>query len=331
MDPTVDLSILERCFGGAIPAVMCTVAADGTPNVTYLSKAHRVDDERIALSNQFMSKTAKNLATDPHASLLLLDPITFNEYRLGLVFERTERRGPVFERLRHDVEADRRAHRHDRSVPPPRRGRLPGDPHRTHQRAGVRRNRTVDSMPPTRVAGLAELTARIGRAGDLDTLVDVALDGIVELLGYEHVNLFLLDESGRTLYTIASRGFDAESVGAEVAMGDGVVGVAAERCQAINMGNVDQMPKYSRAMLREYVDRGGVRTRRGDPDAGLPGAQSRLAVPAMALGQLVGVLVVDRPDQSRSPSTDEQLLGHRRVDPRQRDRARPVRRRRRRR
>jgi adenylate cyclase len=52
------LDALDRCFEGAIPAVLSTASADGTPNVTYISKAHRVDAERIALSNQFMSKTA---------------------------------------------------------------------------------------------------------------------------------------------------------------------------------------------------------------------------------------------------------------------------------
>ena len=95
---------IERCFGGAIPAVMCTVSADGTPNVTYLTKAHRVDDERIALSNQFMSKTARNLAANPWASLLLIDPVSYNEYRLTITYERTDRKGRVFDRLRKDVD-----------------------------------------------------------------------------------------------------------------------------------------------------------------------------------------------------------------------------------
>ena len=50
--------------------------ADGTPNITYLSRVHMVDDERVALSNQFFSKTARNLAENPRASVLLIDPTT---------------------------------------------------------------------------------------------------------------------------------------------------------------------------------------------------------------------------------------------------------------
>ena len=53
----IDLGDLEACFEGAIPAVIATASADGTPNVTYLSRVRMVDGQQIALSNQFMSKT----------------------------------------------------------------------------------------------------------------------------------------------------------------------------------------------------------------------------------------------------------------------------------
>ena len=96
---------LEPCFSGAVPAVLVTVSAAGLPNVTYLSRAHPVDDQRVALSNQFMSKSAKNLAENPNACLLLVHPVSHDEFRLHLTFERTERRGLVFERLRSDVDA----------------------------------------------------------------------------------------------------------------------------------------------------------------------------------------------------------------------------------
>ena len=84
--------------------MIATAAADGTPNVTYLSRVRMIDSERVALSNQFFSKTVRNLIENPRASMLLVDPRTYDQYRLLLDFERTERRGQVFERLRDDVD-----------------------------------------------------------------------------------------------------------------------------------------------------------------------------------------------------------------------------------
>ena len=71
---------LESCFSGLVPLVLATVSASGVPNVTYLSRVHPVDDERIALSNQFLSKSNRNLAENPNASLLLVRPETHEEY-----------------------------------------------------------------------------------------------------------------------------------------------------------------------------------------------------------------------------------------------------------
>jgi hypothetical protein len=66
---------------------------------------HLVDEDHVALSNQFFSKTSRNLAENPQACVLVVDPIEFHEYRLLVRYERTERRGPVFDRLRDDVDA----------------------------------------------------------------------------------------------------------------------------------------------------------------------------------------------------------------------------------
>jgi adenylate cyclase len=64
-----------------------------------------VDDEHVALSNQFFSKTIQNLAANPRACICVVDPFTFDSYRLVLRYERTERRGPLFDRMRRDIDA----------------------------------------------------------------------------------------------------------------------------------------------------------------------------------------------------------------------------------
>ena len=305
------LADIERCFGGAIPAVMATASAEGVANVTYISRAHQVDDDRIALSNQFMSKTSRNLAANPRASLLLLDPITHDEYRLSLVYERTERRGPVFERLRSDIEALAalenmedvyrlraadvfRVVDIEAKVPHPS-GQLPTE------------------MPPRRVpskelAGLAALARCIGRAGDLDILVETALEGLDRLLGYRHTLLLLLDEHGTRLYTIGSRGFDTDAIGAEVRMGEGQIGLAAERCETMRIGSVHQMRKYARSIRIGY-EQTGVGPGREVPVAGMRDVHSRIVVPAFARGELVGVLVAESRRPVAFGAADEDVLG----------------------
>ena len=118
----------------------------------------------------------------------------------------------------------------------------------------------------------------------------VAVDGLADLLGHEHCMLLLADEDGRRLFTIASRGYETEGIGAEVPVGEGMVGMAAAQCAPISVGNLRQMTKYAQTVRRSYEESGDHRARAARcPMPGLDGADSRMAVPAMALGQLVGV------------------------------------------
>lgn len=306
------LADLARCFEGAVPAVIATAGADGTPNVTYLSRIRLVDGERVALSNQFLSKTAKNLAENPRASVLLLDPLTYDEYRLQLAFERTDRRGPVFERLRADVDVtaalqgmqdvfrlraadvyrvtsiDRvLGDAHRRGIPPPA---IPEGRH--------------DGMDASRIA---ELSARLGRCGDVATVVGVALEGLDELFGYGNSVLWLHDPVEEVLFTIASHGYPDEGVGSETPVGDGVVGMVATRCAPIRIGNTRQIEKYARTVRRSF-EALDERAGRDVPAPGLVGARSQVAVPAMAMGSLVGVLLVESADAVAFGEADESVL-----------------------
>jgi predicted pyridoxine 5'-phosphate oxidase superfamily flavin-nucleotide-binding protein len=289
------LDALERCFEGSIPAVLATCSAEGEPNVSYLSRARRVDDQRVALSNQFMSKTARNLAENPYACLLLMDVVTHDEFRLHLVYERSERHGRVFDNLRHDVEvlaalsgmqgvfrlkaADVFRVVHIEQVPP----------HPEHLEP-----LTTGTMRAPSLAAISQVCARVSRCADLDALVEAVVDGVQRTLGFGHVALMLLDETGQFLYTIASRGFPEESLGSEIALGVGVVGTAAAQCVPIRVGNLKHASKYAHTVRRTFEEQGGE-ARRDLPPPGLPGADSRMAIPAMALGRLVGVLQVDDP------------------------------------
>ena len=198
---------LRLCYEGAVPAVIATASAYGVPNVTYLSRVRYVDDEHVALSNQFFSKTARNLAENPRASMLLIDPTTFDEFRLSLVFERTVTKGPVFQKLREDVDeaaahhgmqdvfklraADlfrvldiERARTRTREPPDPTRGPCPAArwPRRAH-------------CPAQPLSGPRHARQRNRRRSRRAARA------------IEHSLLMLLDEDGSRLFTIASHGY----------------------------------------------------------------------------------------------------------------------------
>jgi predicted pyridoxine 5'-phosphate oxidase superfamily flavin-nucleotide-binding protein len=297
---------LYRCFEGAVPAVIATASSDGTPNVTYLSRVRAIDDERVALSNQFFSKTVRNLTENPRASVLLIDPVKYHEYRLTLVFERTERRGAIFDRLREDVDTV---------------AAVTGMQNVFKLRAAdiYRVTEIEQTSGPTDapVGGeqarggpeaLAELTARLSRCADLDAIVTTTVNGLAELLDFEHSLLMLLDEQGRQLYTIASHGYPAEGVGSEVAMGEGVIGLAAERGAPIRINNVRHMVKYGMSVRGSYERHGEISPGWEIEVPDLPDAESRMAVPGFALGQLVGVLMVESPRSVAFTAEDESNL-----------------------
>ena len=151
-----------------------------------------------------------------------------------LVYERTERRGPVFERLRRDIDAIAALTGMAgvfklRSADIYRVRRARADPGR-----GARDRRVTGELQPggERVRQLAQLSERLGRSPDLDTLVGTTLAGLAELFGYEHSLLLLLDEHGEQLYTIASHGYASEGVGSEVRVGEGIIGMVADARRA---------------------------------------------------------------------------------------------------
>jgi predicted pyridoxine 5'-phosphate oxidase superfamily flavin-nucleotide-binding protein len=311
MSEDLDLRDLHLCFEGAVPAIIATASADGVPNITYLSRVQMVDSERVALSNQFFSKTARNLAENPRASLLVVNPCTYDQYRVTLIYERTERRGPTFERLRDDVDTIAAVQGLQdvfclRAADIYRVVNIENTVHATPVPAQAGRGPATPG--PQTAARLGELSGRLSRCGDLDTLVGVTVDGLAELFGYEHTMVLLLDEQGQRLYTIASHGYEEEGVGSEVMLGEGMVGMAALRCAPQRIGNLFQVQKYAGAVGRAYTQQGiGPGHEIAFPR--LTDIQSRVAVPAMAMGHLVGVLVAESPDLVAFDEADEATLG----------------------
>ena len=80
--------------------------------------------------------------------------------------------------------------------------------------------------------------------------------------------LLMRDAASERLYTVASLGYDASGVGSEIALGQGVAGIAAREGVAIRVGHLsleDLRPRRARRARRRSA--WARVARRGDPDA----------------------------------------------------------------
>jgi putative methionine-R-sulfoxide reductase with GAF domain len=294
-EPRFDVALedIPSAFEGIIPAAISTVAEDGTPNVTYLSVVHRVDATHVALSRQFFNKTDHNTQVNPRAQIALIDPRGGRLYLLDLVYDHTETDGPAFERMRTRLDAVA-AHTGMAGV-----FKLKG--------TDVCRVEACTLLP----GGAAETAARrdgnleraeevsrqLADAADMEALLATVLRACTDTLGYPHVFVMLIDETGERLYTVASAGFPTSGAGSEVRVGEGMIGIAAQRRMAVRVANMARELSYAHAVQESA----GIEDRRTleqvIPLPRLHAMQSQLIVPMIAYHRLAGLLCL----QSEAP------------------------------
>jgi adenylate cyclase len=307
-EPSIPLESILGCLQGVIPSPFATCSADGTPNVTYMSIVQYVDSERVALSRQFFRKSAMNLEENPNAQVLVVDPDTTEQYRLELHYLRTETDGPVFETMKGNLEAIASQTGMGADL-----FRLRGvDIHRVEccRRAG-RVDPGVPARDPQRdvLRCLDEFQRRVATGGDYGEATRQALQGLEDLFGIRHAILLAADEDGDTLFGVAANGYPTSSAGAEVAVGVGVIGVAAARRQVITVPSLARSRVMRAAVQESEERRGGERgPSRGIPLPGLDDVQSVAAVPLVTHGALVGVLFLESDVPGRFGPHDERLL-----------------------
>ncbi len=300
----------KRCFQGINPSIIATSDANGLPNVTYLSQVVYLDEGRVALSCQFFNKTKQNVLANPKAALQLLDPVTLDAYDIVVRYDHAESEGPLFEAMSRRIDAIAshtgmagvfkllsadvylvvRVERVSGFMAPPPET-APEEP---------------ASAPPawrSEIHGLQLVSQRMARAKDLESLLATTLESLEEAFGFAHGMVLLPDETGQRLFAIASRGYGDGGIGAEVGIGEGLIGtVARERC-VLRVAGVGSELRYGRAIRASVHRAGGARSL--SPEIPLPGlvdAQSQLALPLVVSDRLVGVIAVE----SRSPGMFEE-------------------------
>jgi len=311
---TTRLSDVFRCFQGVVPSAVATADRNGVPNVTYVSQVYLVDDDHVALSCQFFNKTRRNLDENPAASVEVIDPLTLQAYRLRLRFERSEKSGPLFDTMSLRIDAIA-SHTGMQGI-----FRLiaadvfevvacdivegfltepPADVPDHVSLAGAR----------TEMRGLQLISERINSAANLESLLAVVLEALEEYFRFSHTSVLLYDEASRRLTALASRGYGESGIGAEVAVGEGLIGTVARDRKLLRLTSLEGDLRYARAIRREAAADRSVSPGEEIPLPGLPGAQSVLIIPLTVGARLVGVIAAEDRDPMRFTEWHEAYLG----------------------
>ena len=288
---SVPLESIMPCFQGVIPSWVTTCSADGVPNATIVSIVHYVDSERVALTRQFMNKSRINLDENPQAQVVVVDPSNGDQFVLDLHYLRTESEGPLFDAVAANLDAI---------------ASMTG-------MTGVFRLRGVDihsvlacepfgsSAPvasgrhgePVVLPLLDEFVRRLSVCVEYAEAARVGLEALDDLFGFGHAVLLTADEHGDRLFAVASNGYVSSGVGAEVPVGYGPIGIAAQRRRVVCVPSVTRS-RTMNAGIQDSIRRSG-----GEPSTfeielpGLEHADSAAAVPLLARGELTGVLYLE--------------------------------------
>ena len=302
---TLTLDAIRNCLEGAVPAVIATVAPDGTPNAAYLSQVHYVDNDHVALSFQFFNKTRENVLANPRAVVQTIDPETGAHYRLQVEYLRTETAGPLFENMKAKL-AGIASHTGMGKV-----FRLLGsDLYRLHGIESVPGDFLPRAPPPrSRLPALRALVRQLACCHDLSGLLDATLEGLYARFGIGHAMLLMYDREGERVYTVASRGYATSGVGSEIPLGAGVIGVAARERTPIRITHWSADYAYTQAVRRSlYGSERADSLETEIPFPGLAEPRSQLAVPILAGDALLGILHVESPQDNRFNYEDEDAL-----------------------
>ncbi|WP_276352253.1 response regulator transcription factor [Cohnella caldifontis] len=90
-------------FEGVFPSAIVTGSAQGVPNVANLTRVWHVGSSHVAVADQLLNKTYRNLMECPLALLKMIHPQSLIHWEISVRYLQTENEGPLFERVRDDL------------------------------------------------------------------------------------------------------------------------------------------------------------------------------------------------------------------------------------
>ena len=135
---------------------------------------------------------------------------------------------------------------------------------------------------------LLEVADVVNTTLDLDTTLRRVAELVRKVIDYEIFGILLLNEKTQELYFRFSVGHSHEVADRlRIKVGEGVTGVAAQRAEAVLVGDVSQDPRYISAV---------------------PNVRSELAVPLIVKNRVIGVIDIESPLPDHFTKDHEQLL-----------------------
>ena len=286
-----------------MPSGIATCSKAGIPNVTYLSHVHFIDDDHVGISYQFFNKTKTNIAENPYASVLIVDPVGI-QYRLSIQYERTEFDGRTFDRIKIKLDAVASMSGMSDIL------RLKGvDIYRVTDWECME-----DEVPIEQTGGaesfeeLYEVSRAISACNQLSTLLDTTLLEL-DKLGYSNSMVLLANANDRSLYTIASHGYERHGAGAEVKFGEGPIGIAGEQMKPVTIANMRRENIMTEAIRHQAAsEESQIAFHPRIPLPGLTQPNCQLAVPIEARGRLLGVLFLESEDDLNFTTQTESFI-----------------------
>jgi len=156
---------------------------------------------------------------------------------------------------------------------------------------------------------IQQISSEITSTLDLDEVLGIVLRAMDRVLGFSHSMILLKDLADDVLRVAATRGYVDEGAGAEIRIGEGVIGLVGERRKMMRIGNIGASIRYLKS-VRARMEASGQVGPEG-PTTALPGladVQSQLALPLTVKDRLVGVLAVESRKPNAFDELDEVLL-----------------------
>jgi len=299
------LSDLAPCFEGVIPSIIATASADGMPNISYLSHVVRVDEEHVALSNQFFAKTAANIRANPNVMLILVDGFTGAQFLLDIGFVRSVETGPLFNRIALQLKAS------SAQVGMSEVMRLrSADIFRVHAIEAVPSDAepapAAASRHPVSLPALSEAIKAVERAAEADGIIDSLLSAVRQVLGYGNALVLIHDSHRGCMVTAGSIGYERSGLGSEIAGSEGLIGSAAATARTIKVSDMSRLRRFGEAIGQEAEAAENLTRTVAFPQ--LPTAMSQIAVPMIARGRMKGVLFIESAERLAFREDDEAAL-----------------------